>query len=161
MSLIRTAEYILLLIGALLLAGCQTASTPSAGVVRTTSTDANSGAGTILTQPVMPGVFIQNATSKAIFDAVIRERAPKKMTIKKREAYVLKMALRVPKADKPTEAQIVYTVNRYKNGLWLSSNVYQVVNPNTPEEDILDVTGRVEAEMQAELDRVARRLKSK
>ena len=135
------------------LTGCQT---PRTNVEHTVSTETVLAPGREMTRIMLPGVFIKHMSPKAILDAVMRDRVKKKMWVKKREMYSLQMALKVPKAKKPTEALMIYTLHRYKEGLWLSAKVYQVAYPGTGRENILDVTQRVKKEVQQELNKIAK-----
>ena len=143
---------VFLLLAVLWLAGCQITSD---GVVPTTSMLSPIPAGTEITEPIMPGVWIKKGKPKVILDAVVRERLKRKMRVKAREVYALTMALTVPNTKKLTEAQMVYTLYRYQGGLWLSARVYQITEPRTPTESIVEVTLRVEKEIQQELNKIA------
>jgi hypothetical protein len=133
------------------LAGCQTLS----DVIPATSTLPPQTPGINITAPIMPGVLITHTPSKTILDAVIRERLKRKMGVKAQDTYCVIMALTVPNTKKLTEAQIVYSLYHYQAGLWLSAKVYQIVEPGTATEKILEVTPRVQTEMQQELNKIA------
>jgi hypothetical protein len=147
------AKRFFLLLSVLWLAGCQISPDR---VTPLTSTLPPQTPGISITEPIMPGVLIHKGKSKAILDAVVRERLKRKMQVKVRDTYSVTMALTVPNTTKLTEAQMVYSLYRYQEGLWLSARVYQIVEPGTVTEKILDVTRRVETEMQHELNKIAK-----
>jgi hypothetical protein len=125
-------------------------------VVNVPSTDSAFIPGSVINAPLKPGITIKNHNPKTILNLAARERGKKRMRVKVRGLYFLKMALTVPKSDRPTEAQIVYALHRYHGEWWLSARAYQVAYPGTTKEAILDITGRIEVEMQNELIKIAR-----
>lgn len=144
-----------LLIWFWLMTGCQTLDKK---VTHSLAMSENHLPGQSLTQKIFPGVLIKNSTPRVIFNAVIRERVKKRMFIKTRDTYTLKMAVRVPKAKQLTEAQMVYSLYHYAGGLWLSVKAYKIMHPGTQQEHILDLTSTVQKEVQQELNKIARLL---